>query len=248
MAPAIEYRGVRMRFGARVVLDGVDLAVEEGEVLALLGPSGAGKTVMLRLVIGLLRADGGELWCGGVDVVRAGERELRAVRRRVGYVFQGGALFDSLTVDENVAYGLRVGQRVARAEAARAAAESLRAVGLPGIGALLPSQLSGGTRKRVAIARALCARPSVLLYDEPTSGLDPANVRLVEQLIRPPAGRLCPTAIVVTHDRELAFAVADRMALLDGGRLRWLGAAAEARRAPPTVLADFLAGRSGGGP
>ncbi len=242
MPPLIEYTGVRKRFGDKVVLDGVDLSVDRGEIVALLGPSGSGKTVMLKLLIGLLRPDAGHVVFDGVDVPSLDERELRALRRRMGFVFQGAALFDSLSVGENVAYAARVERKMSPGEAARRTDECLRLVGLPGIESLSPQELSGGMRKRVAIARALFTHPEVILYDEPTSGLDPANVRRVARLIRELRDRLNNTALVVTHERDLALDTADRLALLLQAKLAWLGPSTEARSSPPQVLHDFFAG------
>jgi phospholipid/cholesterol/gamma-HCH transport system ATP-binding protein len=242
----IEYQRVSTRFGPKVVLDGVELSVERGETVALLGPSGGGKTLLLKALVGLMRPDEGQVSFDGVDVPTSPARRLAAVRRRVGFVFQASSLFDSLSVGDNVAYPLRLRRRAERqtpADIARRVDECLSDVGLRGIERLMPEELSGGMRKRVAIARALATRPEALLYDEPTVGLDPANVQRIRALILEVHRRLGATSVVVTHDRELAFGVADRIALLLGGKIAWVGDVATARVAPPAVLADFLRGR-----
>jgi phospholipid/cholesterol/gamma-HCH transport system ATP-binding protein len=176
----------------------------------------------------------------GIDLVGADERVLRGVRARIGFVFQASALFDSISVAENVGYPLRV-RGAKREEIATRVDECLELVGLAGTGPQLPGELSGGMRKRVAVARALATRPELLLYDEPTAGLDPANVERVARLITSVRESLHTTSVVVTHDRELALGVADRIALLAGGRIDWLGSNEEARRGPP-ALAAFWGG------
>jgi phospholipid/cholesterol/gamma-HCH transport system ATP-binding protein len=243
----IEYRGVCKRFDGNWVLDHVDLAIAKGETVGLLGPSGGGKTLMLKALVGLMRPDAGQVLLDGVDVPHARSRVLGALRRRIGFVFQASALFDSLTVGDNVAYALRLRRRVERdapLAIAQRVAECLSVVGLAGIERLMPEELSGGMRKRVAIARALATRPEVLLYDEPTVGLDPANVARILALIAEVNARLGTTSLVVTHDRDLAFGVADRIALLLAGKIAWTGATEVARRAPPAVLAAFLSGHA----
>lgn len=240
--PLLRFVDVSKRFGPRVVLDHFGLEVRRGETLALLGRSGVGKSVTLRLTLGLTRPDAGEITFDGVDVARSPERRLREVRRRIGMVFQGGALFDSLTVAENVAYPLRE-QRWTEARIGARVAECLALVDLPGTEELLPGALSGGMRKRVAVARAIAAAPELLLYDEPTTGLDPATARHVNELIVSLQRRLGETSIVVTHDLDSVFAVADRIALLHEGRVVWLGDTAAARADPPPALAWFMGDR-----
>jgi phospholipid/cholesterol/gamma-HCH transport system ATP-binding protein len=242
--PLIELRSIVKRFGEKVVLDGIDLDVARGETVALLGPSGTGKTVLIKTLVGLVRVDGGRVRVGGTDLTRASERDFAPVRRRIGFVFQASALFDSLTVGENVAYPLRIGRPPDPAALSAAVAECLALVGLAGSEPRLPDELSGGMRKRVAIARALANRPDVLLYDEPTVGLDPANVRRIAHLIGDLHARFNTTGIVVTHDRELAFAVSDRIALLLDGRLAWIGRTDDARARPPPVLVAFFGGEA----
>ena len=235
--PLIVFAGVRKRFGIKQVLDGVDLTVARGETVALLGASGGGKTVLIKSLVGLTRVDEGVVRFDGIDLARADERVWRSVRARVGFVFQASALFDSISVADNVGYPLRVRGGFSRDEIAARVAECLELVGLGGSGPLQPGELSGGMRKRVAVARALATRPELLLYDEPTAGLDPANVERIARLITSLRATLHTTGIVVTHDRDLALGVADRLALLAGGRIAWLGSNDEARRAPPALAA-----------
>jgi phospholipid/cholesterol/gamma-HCH transport system ATP-binding protein len=237
----IEYRSVGKQFGRKVVLDGVELRVDRGEILALMGPSGGGKTQLLKMLVGLSRPSSGEVWFDGRSIGSLGERRLLPVRKRIGFVFQSAALFDSITVFENVGYALRVAGATASTIEARVA-ECLALVSLRGTGQLRPAQLSGGMRKRIGIARALATSPEVMLYDEPTMGLDPANVRRVGELVTAIRDRFGGTALVVTHDRDLALEVADRLALLQDRHLAWVGSTTEARDHPPEVLERFLTG------
>lgn len=217
----IEFRGVHKRLGGEPVLRGIDLTVPEGETLALLGPSGAGKSVLLKHAIGLLRPDAGDVLVDGVSVVTASPRELKRVRRLVGYVFQNAALFDSLTVAQNLwlAQDDDSGKRSMR-ECRAEAEELLRRVNLdPAVLDMYPAQLSGGMRKRVGVARAIASRPRYLLYDEPTTGLDPVNAETIDSLILELDQQLGVTSIVVTHDLESAFKVGERIALLYDGKI-----------------------------
>jgi len=237
----VHYTDVYKRFGSKVVLDGLTLDVRRGEALALLGRSGTGKSVTLKLLIGLLRPDKGKVRVGGADLDDMNERDLTRMRRHIGMVFQGGALFDSMSVKENVAYGLREHFRFAESKIAERVRECLSLVGLEeNVEKLEPGALSGGMRKRVAIARAIATWPELLLYDEPTAGLDPATTNQVNSLIVSLKQRLGVTSIIVTHDMPSAFYVADRLALLEKGRIVWSGDTAEAREAPPAPLARFL--------
>lgn len=217
----IEFRDLHKSLGGEAVLRGIDLTVQEGETLALLGPSGAGKSVLLKHAIGLMRADRGDVVVDGVSISTASAAELRRIRRRVGYVFQNAALFDSLTVAEN----LRLAQDDDRelrsiAECREEAKLLLERVNLdPSVLDMYPSQLSGGMRKRVGVARAIASQPRYLLYDEPTTGLDPVNAETIDTLIKELDAELGVTSIVVTHDLESAFQVGDRIALLYEGRI-----------------------------
>src|SRR5213593_680716 len=211
----VEAVDLSKRFDSNEVLRGVSFALAKGETLVVMGGSGSGKTVLLRLVAGLIRPDGGQLRVFGRYIERLTEEELLPLRRRMGYVFQSAALFDSLSVRENVAYPLREHTSLGEAEIAERVVRNLSVVGLSSeVLPLLPSELSGGMRKRVGIARALSAEPEVMLFDEPTAGLDPTNSKIVAELIGQLATGTCDTSIVVTHDVELANAVGDRLAVL----------------------------------
>lgn len=223
---AIRYRDIHKAFDVPV-LSGVTLDVERGETLAVVGPSGTGKSVLLKTTIGLIVPDRGEVLIDGQSVFAAGGEALRALRRKAGYVFQNAALFDSMTVYQNVLQGLpdEAPRSLGRRECLRRVVRSLERVNLdPGqVLDKLPAELSGGMRKRVGLARAIVGEPEILLYDEPVTGLDPVNAASVDILIREIGRRTGVTSLVVTHDIEGALEVADRIALLEGGRLRYLG-------------------------
>jgi phospholipid/cholesterol/gamma-HCH transport system ATP-binding protein len=217
----IELKNVHKRFGEQVILDGVNFAVQDGETVALLGPSGTGKSVLLKHIIGLIRPDSGTVEVDGKMVGRLKREDLAELRSRIGYVFQNGALFDSDNVYENIRLGLSDEKQYNDEEFARArVAECLRLVNLaPETQEKFPAQLSGGMRKRVGIARAIAGKPKYLLYDEPTSGLDPVNSDIIDNLVKRLADELGVTSIMVTHDVRGAFRVADRLALLTGGKI-----------------------------
>jgi phospholipid/cholesterol/gamma-HCH transport system ATP-binding protein len=238
--PLVVFRNVGKRFGDKVVLDGVDVEVQRGETLAIMGPSGGGKTVLIKALVGLTEVDRGEVRFDDIDL-RRGQQQQQRARARIGFVFQAAALFDSLTVGDNVGYPLHIRQQGSQAQIAARVAECLDMVGLRGTEPLYPGELSGGMRKRVAVARAIATGPELLLYDEPTTGLDPANVQRIARLINTLHTDLHATSVVVTHDRDLAFAVADHIVLLERGRIAWRGGSEEARRLPP-ALARFLRG------
>jgi phospholipid/cholesterol/gamma-HCH transport system ATP-binding protein len=240
-------RDLHKRFEGKEVLRGVSFDVDHGETLVVMGGSGSGKTVMLRHVAGLIRPTTGTIKVFGQRIESLGEEELLPIRRRMGYVFQGAALFDSLTVYENVAYPLREHSSLGEAEIHERVVHFLSLVGLgPEILDVLPAELSGGMRKRVGIARALIGEPEMLLFDEPTAGLDPTNAKMVGELIVKLRGGVCDTAVVVTHDLELAKTVADRVAILIDGRFAALGPLdAVLGSTEPTVQA-FLAGDARG--
>lgn len=243
----IEYRGVWKAFGDETVLAGVDLVVREGETLVLLGPSGTGKSVLLKHAIGLLRPDRGDVVVDGVSIPAAGPGPLRRVRKKIGYVFQHAALFDSMTVLENLALAIHEEDDPQPASRARPeAAELLRRVNLEAsVLDQLPAELSGGMRKRVGIARAIASRPRYVLYDEPTTGLDPVNAEIIDDLISSLALELGVTSIVVTHDLESAFQVGDRVALLTEGILRAAGTPQEILESDDPVVRRFMHRRFG---
>ncbi len=217
----IELRGVRKRFGQQTVLDGVDFTVQEGETVALLGPSGTGKSVLLKHIIGLIRPDSGTVIVDDKEVTRLKRRDLAELRSGIGYVFQNGALFDSMNVLENVRLGITDENKYRDLEYSRdRVLETLRLVNLPPETVdKFPAQLSGGMRKRVGIARAIAGSPKYLLYDEPTSGLDPVNADVIDELVKRLDNELGVTSVMVTHDVRGAFKVADRLALLTGGKI-----------------------------
>ncbi len=238
----IELRNVYKKFGQHVVLDGVDFKVADGETVALLGPSGSGKSVLLKHIIGLMRPDKGEVMVDGESVGRLSRKGLAALRSKIGYAFQTGALFDSMTVYENIRLGITDEACSRDRDLCRTrAAECLRLVNLTeDVGRLMPSALSGGMRKRVGIARAIAGRPKYLLYDEPTSGLDPVNSDAMDALIERLQKELHATSVVVSHDVRGSFKVADRIALLHNGRIRAVGTAEEFMAAKDTVVREFL--------
>ncbi len=244
--PLIHFRGVRKAFGPKVVYSGLDLAIARGATVTILGASGSGKSVMLKMLIGLFEADGGEILFDGKDVTKMAERELFAVRRRIAYLFQGAALFDSLNVGENVAYGLREQNwdTMSDAEVRKRVAQSLAMVGLPGIEEMRPSDLSGGMKKRVGLARTLALQPEVILYDEPTTGLDPINTARINHLIVGIKERLGLTSVVVTHDMGTAFTVSDRLVMLGKGRVLMEGSPEELRTTTNPYVRDFIDGKA----
>jgi len=242
MSPLIEVRKVWKSFGNTPVLRGVSLALLKGTILAVMGGSGTGKTVLLRIACGLAEPNAGEVHLFGTRIDRMTEEAMLPLRRRLGFVFQGAALFDSLSVFENVAYPLREHTRMSLGEITERVHYFLGLVGLPDTDDLLPAELSGGMRKRVGIARALIMEPEVVLFDEPTAGLDPTNARLVAQLIAKLRTGVCDTAIVVTHDVEFAELVADRMAILMLGQFAEEGTPAEVHRSTNPHVRRFLTG------
>jgi phospholipid/cholesterol/gamma-HCH transport system ATP-binding protein len=241
--PAIELDDVRKGFNGVQVLRGVDLNIRAGESLTIMGGSGTGKSVLLRLIIGLMKPDAGRIVLEGRNIVPLTERQLLRVRRRVGMVFQNSALFDSLSVGENVAFALREHTDLEEAAIRHRVQEALAVVGLAGLEDKDPADLSGGMRKRVAVARAIALPPSILLYDEPTTGLDPANVEKVTDLILELKTRLGVTSVVVTHDMASAFKVSDRLAMLHQGRIAAVGTPAEIQQQHDSLFSEFIEGR-----
>ncbi|MCP3982818.1 MAG: ABC transporter ATP-binding protein [bacterium] len=235
-------RGVRKAFRGEPVLRGVDLTVAKGGTFTILGGSGSGKSVCLKHMIGLLEADAGQVLIEGRDVTHLSESGWIDERKHFGMVFQGAALFDSLSVLENVAYPIREHRRDPEERVRERVRTCLAAVGLPGIEELVPAELSGGMRKRVGVARAIALEPSVILYDEPTTGLDPANSRRIGRLIRQLQQQLGVTSVVVTHDMELCYATSDRIALLRDGRIVLEGAASELANSSHPEMHAFLEG------
>jgi phospholipid/cholesterol/gamma-HCH transport system ATP-binding protein len=238
----IELRNVRKRFGQQVVLDGVNFSVMEGETVALLGPSGTGKSVLLKHIIGLIRPDSGTIIVDDKDVGKLKRKDLAELRSGIGYVFQNGALFDSMNVFENVRLGITDEDKFRDESYSRERVlETLRLVNLvPETMEKFPAQLSGGMRKRVGIARAIAGSPKYLLYDEPTSGLDPVNADVIDSLVKRLDNELGVTSVMVTHDVRGAFRVADRLALLTGGRIVQQGTQEEFLASKDPMVQEFL--------
>jgi len=238
----IEIVGLSKSFGDNVVLDDVSFTVREGGTLALFGPSGTGKSVLLKHIIGLIEPDVGDVVVDGVSITNANRRELNQVRQRVGYVFQGSALFDSLSVGENIQLGMDVdGCRLNKKECQQRVAECLRLVNLhPSVADLYPIELSGGMQKRVAIARAFAGHQRYLLYVVPTTGLDPENAFIITNLIDQLREEIGVTSIMVTHDLDNAFLVADRIALLYEGKIRFKGPVEEFRESEDPIVRRFV--------
>ena len=242
MSAFIRFAGVEKSFGTNRVLTGVDLDVLLGETLVVLGGSGSGKSVLLRHAIGLIRPDAGEVYVDGTRVSGLDEEELVEVRKKVGMLFQGGALFDSMNVFENVAFSLREHTDLPEEEIRERVREKLALVELEGVEEKMPSELSGGMKKRVALARSIALEPQGILYDEPTTGLDPITAMSVNELIRSMQRQLQVTSVVVTHDIQSARVIGDRIAFLCDGRIHFVGDFESARRSGEERLLAFLAG------
>jgi phospholipid/cholesterol/gamma-HCH transport system ATP-binding protein len=238
----IELRNIHKQFGKQVVLNGVDLEVREGETMALLGPSGTGKSVLLKHIIGLIKPDQGAVFVDGKDVCKLKRKELSELRSHIGYVFQNGALFDSMNVFENIRLGITDEDKYLDLAYARdRVAGCLRLVNLPPeTTEKFPAQLSGGMRKRVGIARAIAGSPKYLLYDEPTSGLDPVNADIIDGLVQRLDDELGVTSVMVTHDVRGAFRVADRLALLSEGKIVMQGTPQEFLESKNPKVREFL--------
>jgi phospholipid/cholesterol/gamma-HCH transport system ATP-binding protein len=242
----VEFRGVAKAFGGQPVLRDLSLAIGRGEILYLIGTSGVGKSVAIKLLIGLLRIDAGEIWFDGRRIDQLAERALAPLRKRIGMVFQSSTLFDSMTLAENVALPLRVHRGMRWAAALDDARRRLGQVYMAEHAERYPAELSDGMRKRAAIARTLALDPEVVLFDEPTTGLDPVSARRVDRLIRELATGLGVTAVVVSHDPPSIFGTADRIALLYQGAVRALATPAELRASPDPVVQQFITGQSSG--
>jgi phospholipid/cholesterol/gamma-HCH transport system ATP-binding protein len=244
--PFIRFVGVKKSFGPKAIFTNLNLEIRRGETLTVMGASGSGKSVMLKMLIGLLHADQGQILVERKDVVEMGDDDLADIRRRIAYLFQGAALFDSLSVGENVAYGLReqFWNTMSDEEIRARVAQSLGLVGLPGIEAMRPSDLSGGMKKRVGLARTLALQPEVLLYDEPTTGLDPINTARINHLIVGIQRTLKLTSVVVTHDMGTAFTVSDRLAMIGRGRVLLAGTKEDFRATNDSRVRDFIEGHA----
>ena len=241
----IRVRGLEQKFGTQHVLRGVDLEVMRGETLVLLGGSGGGKSVLLKHLPGLLRPWKGSVEIDGEEISHLGERELAPIRRKVGIMFQNGALFDSMTVGENIAFPLYEAGVKDRAEITRRVSEALEIVRLPGQQNKMPSELSGGMRKRVALARAVVGKPACVLYDEPHAGLDPITADSIDHLIKDLQKEHGITNVVITHEMRSVFHIADRVAFLKEGQVYWTGGPEELRTTSDPILKPFIEGDSG---
>ncbi len=240
----IELRNVHKKLGQQAVLRGVNLNIVDGETLVVIGRSGGGKSVLLRHVIGLIKPDQGEIFCGDVNITKLNERQMGAIRKQVGMLFQNGALFDSMTVEQNVAFPLREAGERDDQKIAHLVAEALAVVALDGQQQKMPVNLSGGMKKRVALARAIITHPRCILYDEPTSGLDPIVADSIDHLIRRLQSQFNVTSIVVSHDMKSVSQIANRVAYLHEGRIYFLGTPEELKQSNDPCIADFVEGRS----
>lgn len=233
-------------FGPTQVLRGVDLEIGRGETMVIIGQSGSGKSVLLKHLMGILRPDKGEIWIDGLEITRLRDEEILRITRKFGMLFQSAALFDSMNVGANVAFGLERHTDHTQEEIRRIVAESLKRVGLEGIENLMPYELSGGMKKRVGLARAIAYRPEIILYDEPSTGLDPIRADSINDLIIQTKQDLCATSVVITHDMVSSYKVADRIAMLYEGRIIMAGTPAEIQASENPVVQQFIHGQAHG--
>lgn len=238
----IQLIALRKAFGRQKVLDGLDLDIEAGKITVIIGRSGGGKSVLLKHIIGLLRPDSGEVLIDGVDITKLGDRDLNEIRKKFGMLFQEAALFDSMTVGENVAFPLREHTRMKEKEIREIVADRLHAVGLTGVEEKMPSELSGGMRKRVGLARAIAMHPQIVLFDEPTTGLDPVMTEAINRLIIDTQKRYNLTCVVISHDIQSIFEIGDRIAMLYEGKIIEHGTPEVLRASQNPVIVQFLTG------
>ncbi len=242
----IEIKNLEKHLSGHKVLDKLNLKIEKGKTYVIIGRSGCGKSVLLKHIVGIMKPDSGGVLIGGKEINKLTETELGQIRLKIGMVFQGGALFDSMTVGENVGFGLIEHQQLDKKEIEKRVGQSLNMVGLFGVEDLMPSQLSGGMKKRVALARAICITPDIILYDEPTTGVDPITADVINNLIRDLHDKLGVTSIVVTHDMKSAYKVADRIAMLYKGKIIVDGSPEEIQKSHDPVVYQFINGLSSG--
>jgi phospholipid/cholesterol/gamma-HCH transport system ATP-binding protein len=240
----IQLKNVHKAFGPKRVLQGFTLDVPEGETMVIIGYSGTGKSVAIKHIVGLLDPDEGEVWVDGLRVDQLSRRELYRLRAKIGYVFQFAALFDSLSIGENVAMGLRKQGELTAAEIRDRVSEALELVDLPAVENRFPAELSGGMRKRVGIARSIALRPKYIMYDEPTTGLDPVTSAVIDQLMVRMREKLGVTGVVITHDMRSAYTVGTRIAMLYEGRVRWQGTIDEIRTTTDPIVRQFIEGKA----
>ena len=241
----ISVRQLSKSLGAQQVLSGLDLEIASGETCVIIGRSGCGKSVLLKHLIGLFQPTSGEVWVEGEEITHLPERKLGGIRKKLGMLFQSAALFDSMNVEENIAFPLREAGLKDEREIRERVGEALEMVDLAGEQQKMPEKLSGGMRKRVGLARTIVGRPACILYDEPTTGLDPIAADSINHLIRRLQKRLQVTSVVVTHDMRTAFTIADRIAMMHEGRIYFHGTVDALKAAQDTVITDFIEGRSG---
>ena len=233
-------------FGENQVLRGMDLEVRRGESLVVIGGSGSGKTVLIKCIIGLIQPDEGEIYVDGVEITSLNEKKMNEVRKKFGMLFQWGALFDSMTVWENVGFGLQQQRHLKREEIRRIASEKFELVGLRNIEKLMPSELSGGMKKRVSLARAIAMEPEILLYDEPTTGIDPIMADAINDLIIQMKEKLGVTSMTITHDMKSAYKIGDRIAMLFQGKIIEVGSPEEIKNSSNPIVQQFVQGKSDG--
>ncbi len=238
----IELKNVNMNFRGNQTLKDVNLTIEQGEIMVIIGPSGSGKSTLLRMIIGLLKPTSGEVWVNNREITRMPEDELNKIRLEMGMVFQYSALFDSMTVGENVAFGLRQHSDMPEEEIWRTVRRKLRMVGLRGKENAMPNELSGGMKKRVSLARAIAIDPHIVLYDEPTAGLDPIMSNTIDRLIVSTRRMIRATSVVVTHDMSSAFSIADRIAMIYGGSIIEIGTPDVIKQSENPIVAKFIRG------
>lgn len=243
----IGINNVYKAFDTKEVHNGVNLSIQRGENITVLGGSGSGKSVLLKEITGLLKPDKGKVIIEGENIVPMDERELVNVRKKIGMLFQGAALFDSLTVEENIAYPIRENANFPENEIKEIVARNLEMVGLPDIEDKMPSDLSGGMKKRVGLARAMAMNPKILLYDEPTTGLDPPNITRINHLVRNMQEKFGITGVIITHDVQSAFEISDRIAFLYHGKIVFTGTVEEAKNTDVEILRDFINAKMEGG-
>ena len=242
----IEIKNLKKHFRDNPILQGLNLKIDDGESLVIIGRSGCGKSVLLKLILGLLNSDEGEIFIDGEDITKMRYKELARIRRQFGILFQSAALFDSMTIHENIALPLVKNYDYSISEINDKVEETLEMVGLPGAGALKPSQLSGGMRKRAGLARAIVYRPKYILYDEPTTGLDPVMAANIDQLIHDLNQKMSITSIIVTHDMVSAYRVADRIVMLHYGKIMISGTPEEIQNTHHETVKQFIEGRVDG--
>jgi phospholipid/cholesterol/gamma-HCH transport system ATP-binding protein len=239
----IKLAGINISFDGKKVLEDIHLDIARGETMVVIGPSGSGKSTLLRLISGLLKPDSGEIWIDGREITRLNEEELNKIRLHMGMVFQYSALFDSMTVGENVAFGLTQHTKMSAADIASVVHRKLRMVGLSGKEQVMPAELSGGMKKRVSLARAIAIDPDILLYDEPTAGLDPVMSNTIDRLIGSTKRIMGVTSVVVTHNMNSAFHIADRIAMIYDGRIVETGTVEQIKASQNEIIQRFIQGR-----